>query len=59
MSNKLFQAILRFWHFGIYPELTDDILSKILLIVNAFNKKCYDNNLVPDKNLSLDESMML
>ena len=53
-----FQAILRFWQFGDYPESTDDRLSNICLMVNTFIKKCYDV-LVPDKNLSLDESMML
>ena len=58
MSFKGFQAILRFWQFDDYPESTDDRLSNICLMVNTFIKKCYDV-LVPDKNLSLDESMML
>ena len=35
------KAILRVWHFGDNPEFTDDRLSKIFLMVNAFNKKCF------------------
>ena len=55
---KLSLAILPFWHFGEYPKFINDRLSKIRLIVNAFNKKSHDI-LVPEKNSSLNESMML
>ena len=58
MSYKRFQSILRFGHFREHPEYLGDRLSKIRLMIDAFNDIC-QSILIPDKNLSLDESMML
>ena len=58
MSYKRFQSTLRFWHFGEHPEYLGDRLSKIRLMIDAFNDIC-QSILIPDKSLSLDKSMLL
>ena len=58
MSRDRFQLVMRFFHFGDKPNFAGDRLAKIRLLANHLNqimKELY----VPEKNLSLDESMML
>ena len=58
MSRNRFQLLLRFFHFVNNFVNSDDRLYKIRPIMDQFSnvlKKIY----VPDKNLCIDESMML
>ena len=58
MPRNRFQLILRFWHFVDNNTARPGRLRKIVLIVehlnNTINTIC-----IPDKDLSIDESMML
>ena len=58
MSRERFERILRFLHFGDQPKFEDDRLAKIRMILDHLNK-VMSEIIIPDKKLSLDESMML
>ena len=58
MGRDRFQLVMRFFHSGDSPNFAGDRLAKIRILTNhliQIMKELY----VPDKNLSLDESMML
>ena len=58
MSLDRFQLVMRFFHCGDRPNFAGDRLAKIRLLTNHLNQ-IMEELYVPDKNLSLDESMML
>jgi len=58
MSRERFESILRFFNFGEKPKFEGDRLRKIRMIMDHFNKTMREL-ITPEKNLSLDESMML
>ena len=58
MSIERFESILRFSNFGGEPMFDNDMLSKIRMIIEHFNKTMLEL-ITPEKNLSIDESMML
>ena len=58
MSRERFESILRFLNFGEEPMSDNDRLSKIRMIIEHFNKTMLEL-ITPEKNLSIDESMML
>lgn len=58
MSRNRFQLILRFLHFADNSLPSDDRLYKVRPILTHFND-IMRKNYVPDKKLSIDESMML
>lgn len=58
MSRERFESILRFFNFGEKPKFDGDRLSKIRMIMDHFNETML-RLITPDKNLSIDESMML
>ena len=58
MSRELFESILRFFNFGEEPMFDNDRLSKIRMIIEHLKKTMLEL-IVPEKNLSIDESMML
>ena len=58
MSRERFKSILRFFNFGEKPKFDGDRLSKIRMIMDHFNETML-RMITPDKNLSIDESMML
>ena len=58
MSRNWFQSIMRFLIFGEEPTFQDDRLRKIRFLLNHLNNATAEVY-TPDKDLSLDESMML
>ena len=58
MSRERFQLIMRFLHFGERPDFVGDRLSKVKSLIHHLNDTM-SAIYVPDRNLSLDESMML
>lgn len=58
MSRNRFQLLLRFLHFADNSEVTEDRLFKIRPVLDHFNK-IMEDHYVPDKNLCIDESMIL
>ena len=58
MSRNRFQSIMRFLNFGEQPASQDDKLRKIRFLLNHLNNTTAEVY-TPDKDLSLDESMML
>ncbi|KAJ8942607.1 hypothetical protein NQ314_010028 [Rhamnusium bicolor] len=58
MSRNRFQLILRFLHFADNSGDSNDRLYKIRPDLNHFNKTMREKY-VPDRNLSIDESMVL
>ena len=58
MSRNRFQSIMRFFNFGKEPAFQDDRLRKIRFLLNHLNNTTAEVY-TPDKDLSLDESMML
>ena len=58
MSRERFQLIMRFLHFGERADFVGDRLSKVKMLIHHLNDTMSELY-VPDKNLSLDESMML
>ena len=55
MGRDRFQLLLRFWYFGTG---TNDRLQLVQLLVDHLNKSM-KHLVIPEKELSLDESMML
>jgi hypothetical protein len=58
MSRNRFLLILRALHFGHPNENQNEKLFRIQPIINYFNNK-KDDIYYPEKNLSIDESMIL
>ncbi|XP_057292564.1 piggyBac transposable element-derived protein 4-like [Hydractinia symbiolongicarpus] len=58
MSRNRFQSIMRFLNFGEEPSFQNDRLSKVRFLLNHHNSTVADVY-TPEKELSLDESMML
>ena len=58
MSRNRFQSIMRYLNFGEEPAFQDDRLPKIRFLLNDPNNTTAEVY-TPDKDLSLDESMML
>ena len=58
MSLDRFQLVMHFFHFGDRPNFAGYRLAKIRLLTNHLNQ-IMEELYVPDKNLSLNESMML
>ena len=58
MSRNKFQLILRFWHFINNEDSGSGRLCKIIGLLNHLNNTM-DNIYCPNKNISIDESMML
>ena len=58
LSREWFESILRFFNFGVEPMFDNDRLSKIRMIIEHLKKTMLEL-IVPEKNLSIDESMML
>ncbi|XP_030747681.1 piggyBac transposable element-derived protein 4-like [Sitophilus oryzae] len=58
MSRNRFQLLLRFLHFADNTEATEDRLYKIRPVLDHFNK-IMEDHYVPDKNVCIDESMIL
>ena len=58
MSRERFESILRFFNFGEKPMFENDRLSKLRMIMDHLNKVMLEV-ITPEKNLSIDESMML
>jgi len=58
MTRERFESILRFFNFGEKPKYEGDRLSKIRMIIDHFNETMLEL-ITPEKNLSIDESMML
>lgn len=58
MSRNRFQSIMRFLNFGEEPSFQNDRLSKVRFLLNHLNSTVADVY-TPEKELSLDESMML
>ena len=58
MSRERFESILRFFNFGEKPMFENDWLSKLKMIMDHLNKVMLEV-ITPEKNLSIDESMML
>lgn len=58
MTRERFESILRFFNFGEKPKFDEDRLSKIRMIIDHFNETMLEL-ITPEKNLSIDESMML
>ena len=58
MSRDRFEQILRYYNFGDVPLFDGDRLGKIRFLLDHFNDVS-SRVFIPDKNLSLDESMML
>ena len=58
MSKNRFQLILRFWHFVDNNTAGPGRLRKIVPIVERLNNTM-NTIYIPDKDLSVDESMML
>ena len=58
MSRNRFQLLLRFWHFSDNESIEKGRLSKVKLLLDHLNDTMREIY-VPDKDLSLDESMML
>ena len=58
MSRNRFQWIMRFLNFGEEPAFQDDRLRKIRFLLNHRNNTTAEVYM-PDKDLSLDKSMML
>ena len=57
-SRERFESILRFFNFGEKPMFENDRLSKLRTIMDHLNKVMLEV-VAPEKNLSIDESMML
>ena len=58
MSRNKFQLILRFWHFISNEDSGSRHLCKIIGLLDHFSN-AMDNIYCPNKNISIDESMML
>ena len=58
MSRNKFQLILRFWHFINNEDSGSGRLCKIIGLLDHLNN-AMDNIYCPNKNISIDESMML
>ena len=58
MNGNRFQLLLRFFHFVDNSVESDDRLYRIQPIMDHLNN-VMKKNYVPDKSLSIDESMML
>ena len=58
MSRERFESILRFFNFGKKPKFDGDRLSKRRMTMDHFNETML-RLITPDKNQSIDESMML
>ena len=58
MSRNKFQLILRFWHFINNEDSGSGRLCKIIVLLDHLNN-AMDNIYCPNKNISIDESMML
>ena len=58
MNGNRFQLLLRFFHFVDNSVESDDRLYKIQPIMDHLNN-VMKKNYVPDKSLSIDESMIL
>ena len=58
MSRGRFQLIMRFLHFGNKPDFVDDRLGKVKMLIHHLNDTMSEL-FIPDKDLSIDESMML
>ena len=58
MSRNKFQLILRFWHFISNEDTGSGRLCKIIGLLDHLNN-AMDNIYCPNKNISIDESMML
>ena len=58
MSRERFESILRFFNFGEKTMFENDRLSKLRMIMDHLNKVMLEV-ITPEKNLSIDESMML
>ncbi|XP_057310037.1 piggyBac transposable element-derived protein 4-like [Hydractinia symbiolongicarpus] len=58
MSRNKFQLMLRFWHFVDNETTVGGRLNKIQLLIDQLNGTMA-NIYTPDKNFSIDESMML
>ena len=58
MSRERFEFILRFFNFGEKPMFENDRLSKLRMIMDHLNKVMLEV-ITPEKNLSIDESIML
>ena len=58
LSRNSCEFILGFWHFGDQPEFIGDSLAIVRFVLNHFNN-VMSVSFIPEKRLSLDESMML
>ena len=58
MSREQFESIQPFFNFGEEPIFDNERLSKILVMIEHFNKTMLEL-ITPEKNLSIDESIML
>ena len=58
MSRERSESILRFFNFGEKLMFENDRLSKLRMIMDHLNKGMLEV-ITPEKNLSIDESMML
>ena len=58
ISRNKFQLILRFWHFINNEDLGSGHLCKIIGLLDHLNN-AMDNIYCPNKNISIDESMIL
>ena len=58
LSREQFESIIRFFNFRKEPMFDNDQLIKIRMIIEHFNKTMLEL-ITPEKNLSIDESMML
>nr|XP_047124229.1 piggyBac transposable element-derived protein 4-like [Hydra vulgaris] len=57
MSQNKFQLILHFWHFVKNEDLCSGHLHKVKVILDHLINRMDEK--IPDKNISIDESMML
>ena len=54
MSREQFESIQPFFNFGEEPIFDNERLSKILMMIEHFNKTMLEL-ITPEKNLSIDE----